>query len=65
VLNDQSGLYADVTGPGSVVAPAWRSRTSGLAEKGWKIDVVVGDHQNKPDVGVNIARQWFDATRST
>ena len=33
---------------------------SGLTAKGWKIDVLVGDHQNKPDVGSNIARQWFD-----
>jgi branched-chain amino acid transport system substrate-binding protein len=33
---------------------------SGLTAKGWKLEVLVGDHQNKPDVGVNIARQWFD-----
>src|SRR6201747_2751514 len=33
---------------------------SGLPAKGWKIDVLSGDHQNKPDVGVNIARQWID-----
>ncbi len=38
----------------------WRSTISGLLKKGWKIDVVSGDHQNKPDVGVNIARQWID-----
>ena len=36
---------------------------SGLTAKGWKIDVISGDHQNKPDVGVNIARQWFDVDK--
>lgn len=60
VLNDQSGLYADVTGPGSVVAAQMAIEDSGLVAKGWKLDVVVGDHLHKPDVGVNIARQWFD-----
>jgi branched-chain amino acid transport system substrate-binding protein len=60
VLNDQSGLYADVTGVGSTLAAQMAVEDSGLAAKGWKIDVVVGDHQNKPDIGVNIARQWFD-----
>jgi branched-chain amino acid transport system substrate-binding protein len=60
VLNDQSGLYADVTGVGSTLAAQMAVEDSGLAAKGWKIEVVVGDHQNKPDIGVNIARQWFD-----
>jgi branched-chain amino acid transport system substrate-binding protein len=60
VLNDQSGLYADVTGVGSTLAAQMAVEDSGLTAKGWKIDVVVGDHQNKPDIGVNIVRQWFD-----
>lgn len=60
VLNDQSGLYADVTGPGSTLAAQMAVEDSGLLAKGWKIDIVVGDHLHKPDVGVNIARQWFD-----
>ncbi len=60
MLNDQSGLYADVTGPGSTLAAQMAVEDSGLLAKGWKIDVVVGDHLHKPDVGVNIARQWFD-----
>jgi branched-chain amino acid transport system substrate-binding protein len=60
VLNDQSGLYADITGQGSVLAAQMAVEDSGLVAKGWKIDVLVGDHQNKPDIGVNIARQWFD-----
>jgi branched-chain amino acid transport system substrate-binding protein len=63
VLNDQSGLYADVTGPGSVVAAQMAVEDSGLLAQGWKIDVVIGDHQNKPDVGSNIARQWFDVDK--
>jgi len=60
VLNDQSGLYADVTGPNSVLAAQMAVEDSGLTAKGWKVDVIVGDHLHKPDVGVNIARQWFD-----
>lgn len=63
VLNDQSGLYADVTGPGSVVAAQMAVEDSGLLAKGWKIDVLIGDHQNKPDIGSNIARQWFDVEK--
>ena len=60
VLNDMSSLYADIGGPNSVVAIQMAVDDSGLVKKGWKIDVVSGDHQNKPDVGVNIARQWID-----
>eukprot|EP01035_Chromulina_nebulosa_P043485 gene43485-58900_t len=60
VLNDQSGLYADITGQGSVLAAQMAVEDSGLVAKGWKIDVLVGDHQNKPDIGVNIVRQWYD-----
>ena len=60
VLNDMSSLYADIGGPNSVVAIKMAVEDSGLPAKGWKIDVVSGDHQNKPDVGVNLARQWID-----
>jgi branched-chain amino acid transport system substrate-binding protein len=63
VLNDQSGLYADLGGPGSTLAAEMAAEDSGLKAKGWKIDVIVGDHQNKPDVGANIARQWFDVDK--
>src|SRR5690348_10341216 len=59
-LSDQSGLYADLGGPGSTLAAQMAVEDSGLTAKGWKIDVIAGDHQNKPDVGVNIVRQWFD-----
>ena len=63
VLNDQSGLYADFGGTGSVIAAKMAVEDSGLLAKGWKIDVLAGDHQNKPDVGVNIARQWIDSDK--
>ncbi len=63
VLNDMSSLYADIGGPNAVVAVKMAVEDSGLAAKGWKIDVVGADHQNKPDVGVNIARQWIDTEK--
>ena len=62
-LTDQSGLYADLGGPGSTLAAQMAVEDSGLTAKGWKIDVISGDHQNKPDVGTNIARQWFDVDK--
>src|SRR6195256_1706323 len=63
VLNDMSSLYADIGGPNSVVAIKMAVEDSGLLKKGWTIDVLSGDHQNKPDIGVNIARQWIDAEK--
>jgi branched-chain amino acid transport system substrate-binding protein len=63
VLNDMSSLYADIGGPNSVAAIKMAVEDSGLAKKGWIIDVVSGDHQNKPDVGVNIARQWITSEK--
>src|SRR5437763_15767347 len=63
VLNDMSSLYADIGGPNSVAASKMSVEDSGLVAKGWKIDVLSGDHQNKPDVGVNIARQWVDTEK--
>jgi branched-chain amino acid transport system substrate-binding protein len=60
VLNDMSSLYADIGGPNSVAAIKMAVEDSGLAKKGWKIDILSGDHQNKPDVGTNLARQWID-----
>jgi branched-chain amino acid transport system substrate-binding protein len=62
-LSDQSGLYADLGGPGSTLAAQMAVEDSGLVGKGWKIDVISGDHLNKPDVGVSIARQWFDVEK--
>jgi len=63
VLTDMSSLYADINGPGAVVAINMAVEDSGLRAKGWKIDVLSGDHQNKPDVGVNVARQWLDTEK--
>ena len=63
VLNDMSSLYADIGGPNAVVAVKMAVEDSGLLAKGWKIEVLSGDHQNKPDVGVNIARQWIDTQK--
>jgi branched-chain amino acid transport system substrate-binding protein len=62
-LSDQSGLYADLGGPGSTLAAQMAAEDSGLQAKGWKIDVISGDHQNKPDIGTTIARQWFDVDK--
>ncbi|WP_024519847.1 ABC transporter substrate-binding protein [Bradyrhizobium sp. Tv2a-2] len=62
-LSDQSGLYADLGGPGSTLAAQMAVEDSGMTGKGWKIDIIAGDHQNKPDIGVNIARQWFDVDK--
>src|SRR5260370_7906448 len=62
-LSDQSGLYADLGGPGSTLAAQMAAEDSGLAAKGWKIDIISGDHQNKPDIGTAIARQWFDVDK--
>ena len=63
VLNDMSGLYADLGGPGSVVAARMAIEDFGAAGKGMKVEVVSADHQNKPDVGSSIARQWFDTDK--
>src|SRR6202789_1012117 len=62
-LSDQSGLYADLGGPGSTLAAQMAIEDSGLTAKGWKIDIISGDHQNKPDIGTAIARQWFDVDK--
>ncbi|KRP87696.1 branched-chain amino acid transport system substrate-binding protein [Bradyrhizobium sp. USDA 4518] len=62
-LSDQSGLYADLAGPGSTLAAQMAIEDSGLKAKGWTIDLISGDHQNKPDIGTTIARQWFDVDK--
>ncbi|HZR10505.1 MAG TPA: ABC transporter substrate-binding protein, partial [Myxococcales bacterium] len=59
VLNDQSGLYADLAGQGSVTAAKMAVEDFGKIPD-TKVEVVFADHQNKPDVGSNIARQWYD-----
>jgi branched-chain amino acid transport system substrate-binding protein len=60
VLNDQTGLYADLGGPGSVVSARMAAEDFGGKVLGKPIEIVSGDHQNKSDVGAAIAREWFD-----
>lgn len=60
VLNDRSGLYADLSGQGSVIAAQMAIEAYGAAAKGMKVEAIGADHQNKPDIGSNIARQWLD-----
>jgi len=60
VLNDQSGLYADLGGPGSVVAARMAVEDFGGTVLGKPVEIVFADHQNKSDVGVAIAREWFE-----
>src|SRR5947207_3364697 len=63
VLNDQSSLYADLAGQGSVVAARMAVEDFGADKKGLKVEIVSADHQNKADVGSQIARQWYDAEK--
>src|SRR4051794_11460808 len=60
VMNDMSGLYADISGQGSVEAARMAIADFGGTVNGKKIELVSADHQNKPDVGGAIARQWYD-----
>jgi branched-chain amino acid transport system substrate-binding protein len=63
VLNDQSGLYADLSGQGSVLAAKMAVEDFGGKVDGIPVEVIFADHQNKPDVGSNIARQWIDVDK--
>jgi branched-chain amino acid transport system substrate-binding protein len=63
VLSDMSGLYKDIGGPGSVLAARMAVEDSGIEKRGYKVEIVSADHQNKPDVGSQIARQWYDADK--
>ncbi|WP_428532880.1 ABC transporter substrate-binding protein [Rhodopila sp.] len=60
VLNDQSGPYANTGGITSVICAKQALEDFGVAAKGLKVEVITADHQNKPDLAVSIARQWFD-----
>jgi branched-chain amino acid transport system substrate-binding protein len=60
VLTDMSGPYADVGGVGSTLAAQMAIEESGMAAKGWKVELVSADHQNKVDIASNISREWFD-----
>ena len=63
VLNDQSSLYSDLAGQGSVVAARMAVEDYGADKKGMKVEIIFADHQNKADVGSQIARQWYDADK--
>jgi branched-chain amino acid transport system substrate-binding protein len=64
VMNDQSGLYSDLSGQGSVWAA--RKAIEDFCKANTchdKIEVVFADHQNKPDIGSNVVRQWYDVDK--
>jgi branched-chain amino acid transport system substrate-binding protein len=63
VLSDMSSLYADIGGPGSVAAAKMAIADFTKDHPNVKVDLVSGDHQNKPDVGTQIANQWFDVDK--
>ena len=60
VLNDRSGLYADLSGEGSAVAARMAIEDFKASDKGIKAEVIAADHQNKPDVGATLVRRWYD-----
>src|SRR3974390_3771288 len=59
VLNGMSSVYADFQGPGSVIAAQMAVEDFAKQSKR-KVEVIAGDHQNKPDIGAGIARRWLD-----
>ncbi len=63
VLSDMSSLYTDIAGRGSEVAARMAVEDFGAAAKGMKVEIVSADHQNKPDVGSQIANQWYDVDK--
>ncbi len=60
IMNDESGPYADLAGPGSVEMARMAIQDFGGSVLGRPIELLVADHQNKVDVGLSIARQWYD-----
>ncbi|MBK9245923.1 MAG: ABC transporter substrate-binding protein [Burkholderiales bacterium] len=63
VLTDMSSLYTDLSGKGSELAARMAVEDFGAAKKGMKVEIVSADHQNKADVGSNVARQWYDVEK--
>ena len=63
VLTDMSSLYADVTGPGSLLAAKMAATDFMKTNPNVKIDVIGGDHQNKADIGTQLANQWYDVEK--
>src|SRR6187431_370011 len=63
VLSDMSSLYADIGGPGSVAAAKLAIADFTKANPNVKVEIISGDHQNKPDIGSQLANQWFDVEK--
>src|SRR3954453_12344916 len=63
VMNDRPGLYAHISGEGSVVAARMAAEDFKAKDKGINVEIISADHQNKPDVGSNIPPQWYDTRR--
>jgi branched-chain amino acid transport system substrate-binding protein len=63
VLTDMSSLYTDLAGAGSVAAARMAVEDSGIEKRGYKVEIISADHQNKPDVGSALARQWYDVDK--
>src|SRR5882757_3236359 len=63
ILTDMSSLYADLGGPGSVAAAKLAVADFNATNKDVKAEIVSADHQNKPDIGSNVAKQWFDVDK--
>ncbi|AWU95441.1 ABC transporter substrate-binding protein [Azospirillum ramasamyi] len=63
MLSDRSGIYADINGEGSAIAARMAAEEFGNAINGTKIEIIVGDHQNKADIAANLARQWIDTEK--
>src|SRR6188768_134771 len=63
VMSDMSSLYADIGGPGSVAAAKLAIADFAKSNPNLKVEMISGDHQNKPDVGTQLANQWFDVDK--
>ena len=63
VIEDMSGVYADITGKGAVTAAQMAIDEFGGKVLGMPVELVYADHQNKPDIGGAIARKWFDTEK--
>jgi branched-chain amino acid transport system substrate-binding protein len=63
VLTDMSSLYADIGGPGSVAAAKMAIADFTKDNPNVKVEMIAGDHQNKPDIGSQIANQWYDVDK--
>src|SRR5712691_8839354 len=63
VLSDMSSLYSDIAGPGSVVAAKLAIADFAKANPNLKVELISGDHQNKPDIGSQLANQWYDVDK--